>query len=136
METLHSDVNFNKWRSRSFVYGNKKNTKVDKVSLRLKKTSIIYQLIRYTRAFSSYHDFLNRPAAELWKMKFNAPIEHTPILYINVKRNMGTFKLNKKNTKVDKVSLRLKKTSISTSTTLLNNFWDIFYSLYKCIIKS
>jgi hypothetical protein len=36
-----------------------------------------------------------RPAAELWKMKCNAPIEHTPILYINVKRNMGTFKLNK-----------------------------------------
>ena len=34
-----------------------------------------------------------RPAAELWKMKFNAPIEHTPILYINVKRKMGTFKL-------------------------------------------
>ena len=34
-----------------------------------------------------------RPAAELSKMKFNAPIEHTPILYINVKRKMGTFKL-------------------------------------------
>jgi hypothetical protein len=38
METLHSDVYFNKWRSR-------------------------------------------------------APIEHTPIIYINVKRKMGTFKL-------------------------------------------
>ena len=33
METLHSDVNFKKWRSRSFVYGNKKSAKVDKVSL-------------------------------------------------------------------------------------------------------
>jgi len=26
-------------------------------------------------------------------MKCNAPIEHTPIIYINVKRKMGTFKL-------------------------------------------
>ena len=33
MQTLHSDVNFNNWKSRSFVYGNKKSTKVDKVSL-------------------------------------------------------------------------------------------------------
>jgi hypothetical protein len=65
METLHSDVNFNKWRSRSFVYGNKKSTKVDKVSLLLKKNTSIS----------------------------TAPIEHTPILYINVKRKMGTFKL-------------------------------------------
>jgi hypothetical protein len=38
-------------------------------------------------------DICIRPVAELWKMKFNATVEHTPILYINVKRKMGTFKL-------------------------------------------
>ena len=37
--------------------------------------------------------FPYRPAAELWKMKFNTPIKHTPILYINVRRKMGNFKL-------------------------------------------
>ena len=50
MATLHSDVNFNKWRSRSFVYGNKKSTKVDKVSLLLKNVNFDVEL-RYSIMF-------------------------------------------------------------------------------------
>jgi hypothetical protein len=50
METLHSVVNFNKWRSRSFVYGNKKSTTLDKVtvSLLLKKNVDFDVKLRYT----------------------------------------------------------------------------------------
>ena len=47
METLHSVVNFNKWRSRSSVYGNIKSTKVDKVSLLLKNVDFDVKL-RYS----------------------------------------------------------------------------------------
>ena len=55
MQTLHSDVNFNNWKSRSFVYGNKKSTKVDKVSLLLKKRRFRCQITLLNNLFDIFY---------------------------------------------------------------------------------